>query len=124
MTAELQHVTVPATDKRASAELLARILGVPIQTAAGPCVVVRVASDVTLGFVDGSGFSPQHCRFVLSEDEFDTAYARLLDARTRIWADPDRTRPGQVDHRRGGRGLCFADRDGHLIELVTRRGGE
>jgi catechol 2,3-dioxygenase-like lactoylglutathione lyase family enzyme len=120
MSVELHHVTVPATDKWASAEFLARILGVPVRSPDGPCVVVGVTNRVSLDFVDGSGFSPQHCTFLLTEDEFDAAYARLLDTRTRTWADPERTRPGQIDHRNGGRGLCFTDPDGHVMQILTR----
>jgi catechol 2,3-dioxygenase-like lactoylglutathione lyase family enzyme len=39
------------------------------------------------------------------------------------WADPGRTRRGEINHRDGGRGLYFQDPDGHLLEIITRPHG-
>ncbi|CAN5827509.1 hypothetical protein BH20ACT4_BH20ACT4_03740 [soil metagenome] len=76
---------------------------------------------MALDYVDDSGdFTPQHYAFLLSEDEFDGAYARLLEGRVRIWADPGRTRPGEINHHHGGRGVYFDDPDGHLMEILTQ----
>jgi len=58
--------------------------------------------------------------FLLTEDEFDAAYARLLDARARTWADRGRTRPAEINHHDGGRGIYFDDPDGHLMEILTK----
>ncbi|HEY8524550.1 MAG TPA: VOC family protein [Acidimicrobiales bacterium] len=127
MTVELHHVTMPATDRRRSAAFLAGILGVPVGADDDGRSPVTAGNGVTLDYVDGpvdgTAVAAQRCTFLLTEDEFDAAYARLLDARVRIWADPERTRPGQIDHRRGRRGLCFSDPDGHVIEIVTRPDG-
>jgi catechol 2,3-dioxygenase-like lactoylglutathione lyase family enzyme len=32
---------------------------------------------------------------------------------------PNSSRDGEINHRRGGRGLYFADPDGHLLEIMT-----
>src|SRR3712207_7036936 len=36
------------------------------------------------------------------------------------WADPGRTKPSQINHGDGGRGVYFQDPDGHLLEIITR----
>ncbi len=120
MPAELNHTIVHASDKRASAEFLAGILGVPMQPAWGPFLPVTVANRVTLDYVDAAEITPQHYAFLLTEDEFDAAYARLLDARARTWADRGRTRPAEINHHDGGRGIYFDDPDGHLMEILTK----
>jgi catechol 2,3-dioxygenase-like lactoylglutathione lyase family enzyme len=37
-----------------------------------------------------------------------------------IWADPARTKPGEINHHDGGRGFYFHDPNGHLLEVITR----
>lgn len=120
MPAELNHTIVHARNKDASARFLADILGLPVGLVAGPFVPVALANGVTLDFADAEVVAPQHYAFLVSEDEFDLAYGRLLDARVGRWADPGRTRPGEINHRDGGRGVYFDDPNGHLMELLTR----
>lgn len=36
------------------------------------------------------------------------------------WADPQQTRPGEINHDHGGRGLHLLDPSGHYLELITR----
>ena len=36
------------------------------------------------------------------------------------WADPGRSRPGVINRNDGGRGVYFADPDGHLMEILAR----
>ncbi|MPY92213.1 MAG: VOC family protein [Acidimicrobiia bacterium] len=125
MPARLHHTIVHASDNVAAAAFLARILGLRAPTGRGPLQRVRVANDVTLEYAQAVEFAPQHHAFLLTEDEFDAAYARILDERARYWADPGRTRPAEIDHRHhhGGRGLCVEDPDGNLIEVLTRPAG-
>lgn len=120
MAIELNHTIVHAHDKHTSAHFLADILGVPVGPESGPFVVVELANRVSLDFMDVPAVHPQHYAFLVSEDEFDAAYGRLLDSGAPRWADPDRTRPGEINHRFGGRGVYFDDPDGHLMELLTR----
>ena len=35
------------------------------------------------------------------------------------WADPMQSRPGEINHDDGGRGVYFPDPDGHLLEILT-----
>ena len=39
-------------------------------------------------------------------------------------ADPAYRRPGEINHREGGRGVYFRDPNGHNLELLTRTGEE
>jgi catechol 2,3-dioxygenase-like lactoylglutathione lyase family enzyme len=119
MPIELNHTIVHARDKHASARFLAGILGVPVGPEAGPFVMLQMANDVTLDFMDAENVRPQHYAFLVTEDEFDAAYGRLLDAGAPRWADPDRTRPGEINHRDGGRCVYFTDPDGHFMEILT-----
>jgi catechol 2,3-dioxygenase-like lactoylglutathione lyase family enzyme len=98
---------------------LARILNVRVGGAWGPFVPVTV-DRVTLDYVDDDAeFTPQHYAFLVSDEVFDAAYARLLEDRIPIWADPHRERPGEINHHFGGRGVYFEDPSGHLMELLT-----
>jgi hypothetical protein len=36
------------------------------------------------------------------------------------WADPRRSRPGEINRNDGGRGVYFPDPDGHYLEVITR----
>ena len=123
MTVTLNHTIIHATDKRASAMFLAGILGLDVEAPWGPFIPVRLANGVELELVDDTAGKPQHHAFLLSEDEFDAAYGRLLDRRVRTWADPSRTRPAEISHNHGGRGVCFDDPDGHLMEIFTQPRG-
>ena len=71
--------------------------------------------------------SPQHYAFLVSEEEFDEIFGRILDQGAEYWADPDLTQPGEINHYDGGRGVYWPDPDGHLLEIITRpygSGGE
>jgi catechol 2,3-dioxygenase-like lactoylglutathione lyase family enzyme len=58
--------------------------------------------------------------FLISEEEFDTVFARIQDRELDYWADPGRTEYGEIYRHNGGRGLYFKDPDGHLLEIMTR----
>jgi catechol 2,3-dioxygenase-like lactoylglutathione lyase family enzyme len=119
MSVELNHIIIPAKDKRASAEFLAGILGLPVGGESGPFTPVQLANGVTLDFMDGAGFHAQHCAFLVSEQEFDASFARIKDAGIDYWADPYHQQPGQINHHHGGRGVYFDDPSGHNMEILT-----
>ena len=121
MTAELDHTIVPAHDKQASAEFLAAILGVPVAGPAGPFVAVQVGHGVTLDYDDRWEVAPHHYAFFVDDDTFDAAYERLSADGVTIYADPYHQQAGEMNHRRGGRGLYFSDPNGHNMEIFTRR---
>ncbi|HET6501386.1 MAG TPA: DUF4440 domain-containing protein [Amycolatopsis sp.] len=119
-TTELNHTIVPARDKAAAAEFLAGILGLPVGAPLGPFVPVQLSNGVTLDFMTADDVPSQHYAFLVGEEEFDAAFARIRETGGEYWADPGHHQPHQINHREGGRGVYFADPDGHNLELLTK----
>ncbi|MEU2180140.1 VOC family protein [Streptomyces thermolilacinus] len=122
MTADLNHTVVHASDKQASAEFLAGILGLEVGAPFGPFIPVDTGNGVTLDFYDSAEgpVAPQHYAFLVPDEEFDTMIDRLKAAGVTYYADPHHTEPGQVNRLFGGRGAYFDDPDGHNMEIITR----
>ena len=120
MSVRLDHTIVSARDKQESAEFLADILGLPAPVRMGPFVAVRVDNGVALDFADaGDDVRPQHYAFALSDAEFDEAFGRIQARGLAYWADPSRSRPGQIRQHDGSRGVYFQDPSGHFLEILT-----
>jgi catechol 2,3-dioxygenase-like lactoylglutathione lyase family enzyme len=118
---QLNHTIVHARDRRRSAHFLVQLLGLPQPAEYGPFLVVRVANDVSLDFVDDSGtIHPQHYAFLVTEDEFDQIFERIKAQDLTYWADPFHRQPGQINTHDGGRGVYWSDPDGHNLEIITR----
>lgn len=120
MSIELNHTIVHASDKHASARFLADILGVPVGEEFGPFVPVELSNGVSLDYATTSEVATQHYAFLVNEDEFEAAFARIADAGIAYYADPGGGHPGEINHRWGGRGVYFHDPNGHAMELMTR----
>lgn len=119
--AELNHTIVHSHDKRAGAAYLAEILALPEPVSFGPFRVVETGNGVSLDFMDtgGAEVHPQHYAFLVSDAEFDAAFARITARGQQYWADPGHTRPGEVNTNDGGRGVYFDDPSGHVLEILT-----
>ena len=121
MTVQLNHTIVAAHDKQASARFLADLLGLEVSEPNGPFVPVAIPNGVTLDYLDAQGeITPQHYAFLVSEDEFDTIFARVRAAGLTHWSDPFHHHPGEINHHDGGRGTYFDDPNGHRLEILTR----
>lgn len=121
MTVQLNHTIVHASDRDASAAFLAEILGRPAPTEYGPFLVVEVDNGVSLDFMQVDAVAgPQHYAFLVSEEDFDAIFGRILERGLSYWADPHGQRPGEINHNDGGRGLYWSDPDGHWLEIITR----
>lgn len=118
MGIEVNHLIVRATDKEASARFLAGILGIEVGPAAGHFQPVQVGS-LTLDYDDAEVVQSMHIAFLVDDETFESSYQRLLEAGVPTYADPARSQPGRINHRRGGRGVYFDDPDGHFFELLT-----
>ena len=120
MSVSLNHTIVRCSDKHASAQFLADILGLPEPTTYGPFVVVQVDNDVSLDYADDHGrVHPQHYAFLVSDEEFDAIHARIVARGLPYWADPFHRIPNEVNTDDGGRGLYWDDPDGHILEIIT-----
>ena len=121
MSVQLNHTIVSCRDQQRSAAFLTGILGLPAATRFAHFLVVEADNGVSLDFSEASGeITPQHYAFLVGEDDFDASFGRIREQGLAYWADPGQTRPGEINHRDGGRGVYFADPDGHLLELITR----
>ena len=121
MAAELNHTIVWCSDKHLSSAFLADILGLPAARPFLHFMVVDLANQVSLDFMEKpGGVSPQHYAFLIGEDEFDAAFDRIRAGGVAHWADPARSKPGEINRHFGGRGVYFEDPDGHLLEAITR----
>ncbi len=117
----LDHATVPARDRRASAELLASLLGVPwAEAAAGPFCAVYVNDGLTLDFDQADGpIAVQHYCFRVSEVEFAGIVARLHAKGIPFRSTPHGPVDMQVNIRHGGQIVYWNQPDGHVWEALT-----
>ena len=120
MTITLNHTIVPAHDKVASAQFFARIFGLEYAGPQGHFAPVRVNDTLTLDFDNADSFGSHHYAFLVSDEEFDGILARVQAAGVPIGSEPDSGWDGKLNDRLGGRGVYFADPNGHLLELMTR----
>ena len=60
----------------------------------------------------------QHYAFLATEAEFDEIFARLGERRLPYWSDPRHRRRGHINHWDDGRGVYFADPNGHSLEVL------
>lgn len=122
MSIRFNHTIVHSRSKAQSARFLAELLGLPAPRAFGHFLVVDLAHDASIDFIDAGDyeFQPQHYAFLVDEDEFDAAFARIRARGLAYYADPFRKQPGAINRHDGGRGVYFDDPDGHLLEIITR----
>ena len=122
MAAQLNHTIVWCRDKHRSSAFLADILGLPPAKPLFHFMVVELANAVSLDFAEKQDGEPakQHYAFLVDDAGFDSGFARIRDQGLAFWADPGRTKPGEINHGFGGRGVYFEDPDGHLLELLTQ----
>lgn len=122
MAVQLNHTIVQARDNRESAAFLAAVLGLEVGTPWGPFVPLATDNGVTLDFVSvpAESIAPQHYAFLVSDEEFDAAFARIEADGVGYYADPQLKLPGEINHHHGGRGLYFFDPAGHGMEIITR----
>ena len=122
MSIELNHTIVHVRDNRESAEFLAHILGLEVGAEWGPFIPVSTSNGVALDFatVPAGVVTVQHYAFLVSDEEFDAAFARIRQAGLTYYADPHLKQVNEINHHHGGRGLYFLDPSGHGMEIITR----
>lgn len=117
---ELNHTIVPARDPKASAEFLAGILGLTVGPQVAHFTPVTLSNSVTLDFDKYDEFESHHYAFLVSDEEFDAAFARIQASSITFYADPACQQPGQTyGNDSGRRGAYFRDPNGHLMEILT-----
>ena len=120
MAITLNHTIVPAHDKEAAAQFFADIFGLRCAEPAGHFAPVRVNDTLTLDFDTRDRFESHHYAFHVSDAEFDSIFDRIKTAGIPYGSGPRALEDGQINARRGGRGVYFRDPNGHILELLTR----
>jgi catechol 2,3-dioxygenase-like lactoylglutathione lyase family enzyme len=123
MPVQLNHHIVHARDPEASARFMTEILGLPEATRFGPFLVVQTSNQVSLDFIatdEERYLVPNHYAFLVSEQEFDEIFARIKARGLDYYADPAGEQKGEINHHFGGRGVYWADPNGHWLEIITR----
>ena len=126
MAAKLNHTIVWCRDQVESATFLTEILGLPPPRRFMGFLVVDLANDVSVDYMaaESEPIALQHLAFLVGEEEFDGALARVREHTSEIWADPAKKLPGRINRHFGGRGVYFDDPNGHLFEIITTPYGD
>jgi catechol 2,3-dioxygenase-like lactoylglutathione lyase family enzyme len=118
---QLNHTIVWCTDRERSAAFATDILGLAPAVSFGPFLVVELENNVSIDYHQTDDpVAPQHYAFLISEEEFDQVHGRIIERDLDYWADPGCHQDRQINRHDGGRGVYFADPDGHLLEVLTR----
>jgi catechol 2,3-dioxygenase-like lactoylglutathione lyase family enzyme len=121
MTVSFNHTIVASKDREESARFYRELLEVPPAPSWGVFTNIQLSDGVLLQFAEPPvEIQMQHYAFLVDDELFDRAYARLRDGGVEHWADPQMRRPGETNTEHGGRGVYFKDPSGHAIELLTR----
>ena len=121
MPAQLNHTIVWCKDNKASSAFLAEMLRLPAPRTFLHFQVVDLGNGVSLDYYSKDGpVAQQHYAFLVDEAEFDAGLLRIEEQGLAYWADPARSKPGEINRHWGGRGVYFEDPDGHLLELITK----
>ena len=121
MSVRFNHTIVWCRDKQRSATFLADVLGLPAPKPFGPFQVVHLDDGASLDFDEIEGdIASHHFAFLIDEGDFDPIFGRIRERGIPYWADPGKRRAGEIYHHNGGRGVYFADPDGHLLEILTQ----
>jgi catechol 2,3-dioxygenase-like lactoylglutathione lyase family enzyme len=121
MPARFNHTIIASIDTAEMAAFYRGILEADDAPSWGPFRNLQIADGVLLQFAAPPiDFPPQHYAYLVDDQHFDRAYARIVADGREHWADPQRTRPGEINDEHGGRGVYLLDPSGHYLELITR----
>jgi catechol 2,3-dioxygenase-like lactoylglutathione lyase family enzyme len=117
----LDHTLVPSKDRRAAAELLARILDVPwAKSGVGPFCPVYVSDSLTLDFDQAEEHFPiLHYCFRVDDATFDAILSRLRAMGIAYRSLPHGPDDMFVNTDWGGRIAYWSVPDGHVWEILT-----
>jgi hypothetical protein len=121
VTVEVNQIVIPATDKLATAGLLADILGLEVEVRSAGCVRIRGCNGPTIDFSETKACWAFQCAFLVSALEFDAALSRISRGAINFYSSFDGRGRGEINRSEcGGRRIYFDDPDGHLFELIEQ----
>lgn len=121
MSIQLDHMIIPAHDRKAAAKLLAGILDVPwAESGIGPFCPVYINDGLTFDFDQAEGpFPIQHYCFRVSETEFDEIVERLKAHEVAYRSTPHGPMDMCINTEHRGRIVYWSEPDGHVWEALT-----
>ena len=119
MAISLNHTIVPTYDNVASARFYEEVFGFEFVKEWGHFAVLKVSPSLTFDFMNQKDFNWHHYAFKVSDQEFDTIFARINEKRLDYGSGPRSLRNGKINHDHGGRGVYFEDPNGHILEILT-----
>jgi catechol 2,3-dioxygenase-like lactoylglutathione lyase family enzyme len=121
LSVSFNHTIIASKDSAAQIAFYCELFEVPEAQSWGPFRNIQLPDGVLLQFAEPPvEIQMQHYAFLVDDDLFDRAYARLCAQGIEHSADPFGKRPGETNTEHGGRGVYFHDPSGHGIELLTR----
>lgn len=123
MAVQLNHTIVSARDGENAARWFAELFALAEPEPFSVFWQVSTSNGVGLDFDtwgDDDSFTRGHYAFLVTEDDFDAIFGRIVERGIDHWADPGRTIAGEINTHDGGRGVYFPSPDGHLLEIITR----
>jgi catechol 2,3-dioxygenase-like lactoylglutathione lyase family enzyme len=127
---EIDHTLIPSKDKLASAAFFAKIMGLEVGEI-GHFAPVRISDSFVMDFADSDDvslwepekghFARMHYAFTVSDEEFDTIFARVEGEGLRYGSGPGPKSlyDMQIGHRGESRCVYWDDLNGHSMELMT-----
>ena len=115
MPVAFNHTIVHARDAPESATFFSEIMGLPAPRRFGPFLAVPVEHGATFDFAqvaDGEAVHPQHYAFLVTEDDFDAIYGRIVERGIEHYPEPHFGRTNEINHNDGGRASTGAIRAG------------
>jgi catechol 2,3-dioxygenase-like lactoylglutathione lyase family enzyme len=121
MPVTFNHSILAARDRHDSARFLAAVLGLAEPTSWGPFTQVTLDEGVFIQFAEPpvEEIQMQHYAFLVDDERFDAILARVQGLGIPYTADPNPSRPQQINTNHGGRGFYFHDPAGHGFEVLT-----
>jgi catechol 2,3-dioxygenase-like lactoylglutathione lyase family enzyme len=122
MTVRLDHTIVLGRDKLADALFLNYILGRNYGGRFARFAPVQLDDELNLDYAEAEDekFERRSFGFLVSDEEFEGIVSRLQGERVPYGSEANQIDDGQINHRAGGRGLFFQDRNGHTFEITTQ----
>ncbi|PYI39310.1 glyoxalase [Arthrobacter psychrolactophilus] len=121
MSATFNHTIIAATDREESARFYCELIEATPAQSWGPFSNIVLHDGVMLQFAEPPvTIQMQHYAFLVDDELFDRALARLKEHHTDYWADPQLQRLGETNTEHGGRGFYVKDPAGHGLELITQ----
>jgi catechol 2,3-dioxygenase-like lactoylglutathione lyase family enzyme len=121
MTVTFNHTIIAAKGRHKSARFFQELFELQEAPPWGPSVNVQLDEGVLLQFAEPPvDIQMQHYAFLVDDDLFDWAYARIREQGIEHWTDPQMKLSGWTNNEHGCRGVYFKDPAGHAIEIITR----